>query len=147
MPLKFKIKNLKLLSSAVVIAFTLLLFYSFTLVKAQVPAPAPIPCTDTGDPEFHSLRPYQASPCETEIPPTAKFCGNELIFHDTIPETYPGNGNCTPSGGKIICTYNKIVDKPLTIDLKDANLPFMGNTEDIPNSQPPQELLWMTLTR
>ncbi|KKS96226.1 MAG: hypothetical protein UV71_C0001G0100 [Microgenomates group bacterium GW2011_GWC1_43_13] len=102
--------------------------------NAQIP-PNINSCSDVGDPEFHSLRPYQASPCQTEMDSTAKFCGNELIFHDTIKEEYPGGGTCTDNGTKVTCKYEEIIDKRLTIDLSGANLPFMGNTENVPNSQ------------
>ena len=92
-------------------------------------------CSDTGDPEFHSLRPYQASPCQKTMDATAKFCGNELIFHEEITESYPGEGNCTENGGKVTCTYERSEDRHLIIDLSNANLPIMGNTENVPNSQ------------
>jgi hypothetical protein len=117
---------------------------SANMVYAQVPAPyepcnSIVPTNPISDPlnpgdwfenEYHSLRPYQASPCNTIIGPTAQFCGNNLTFHDTINETYPGKGNCTESGDKVTCTYDEKIDKPLTIDLSNANLPFMGNTGD-----------------
>ena len=108
------------------------------IANAQIPSPTPIPCNDPGrDPEFHSLRPYQASPCKPDdLPPTAKFCGNELIFHDVISKTYPGGGTCVDDGTKITCTYKENVSKKLVINLSVANLPIMGNTEDVPNSQP-----------
>ena len=38
-------------------------------------------CDNTTDPEFHSLRPYPAKPCQTTISDTAKFCGNDLTLH------------------------------------------------------------------
>jgi len=103
--------------------------------QGPIPSPAPIPCSNTGNPEFHSLRPYQASPCTVTPDNYAKFCGNDLTLHDTITEYYPGGGTCVPSGGKITCTYNQTVSKSITIDLTGATLPFMGNTEDVKNSQ------------
>lgn len=92
-------------------------------------------CTDINDPEFHSLRPYPANPCQSSVDNYAKFCGNNLTLHDTITETYPGSGSCTTSNGTITCTYNESVDKPITIDLSIASLPIMGNTEEVTNSK------------
>ena len=108
------------------------------LVNAQIPAPAPIPCGTSKDPEFHSLRPYQASPCTADIVPSAKFCGNDLTLISKITQRYPGNGSCTTSGATATCTYtNQPVTQDITIYLTGATLPFVGNTEDVPNSQPP----------
>jgi len=94
-------------------------------------------CADTNKTEFHSLRPYPANPCTTEIVSPATFCGNNLTLHDTISETYPGGGSCVTNGGKITCTYNETVNKGVTIDLSGAKLPIMGNTENVPNSTTP----------
>jgi hypothetical protein len=109
-------------------------------VYAQIPSPTPIPCGRTENPEFHSLRPYQASPCQSTMSTSAKFCGNNLILHDSVTESYPGGGDCKKTGEKITCTYNEPITLPVTIDLSGASLPFMGNTEDVPNSQPPTGL-------
>ena len=111
-----------------------------TLIKAQVPPPI-VSCADTSDPEFNSLRPYRASPCQSTISSTAKYCGNNLTLHDTITETYPGNGTCTVSAGKATCKYSESVDKNIVIDLSIASLPIMGNTEDVINSQSATESL------
>jgi hypothetical protein len=108
-----------------------------------IPAPTPIPCADPGrNPEFHSLRPYQASPCTVTPDNLAKFCGNDLVLHDTINNiSYPGSENyltgpgCVTTGGTVNCTYTVPVIKPVAIDLSGATLPFMGNTEDVLNSQ------------
>ncbi|MCX6704325.1 MAG: hypothetical protein NTZ07_02655, partial [Candidatus Woesebacteria bacterium] len=146
MPFKFKIQNSKfkilceLLRPAVFIVVTFAFYLlTFSIVRAQVPAPAPIPCASTGDPEFHSLRPYQASPCQSETVPYAKFCGNTLTLQDKIDVTYqPGVDNCSPlPGGKVRCSYVKPISETITIDLSNAKLPIMGNTENVPNSQTP----------
>ncbi len=55
--------------------------------------PAPyVPCNETRDSEFHSLRPYQASPCNPYLEGLAAFCGNNLFVGDilTISKTYSG---------------------------------------------------------
>ena len=107
------------------------------MADAQVPPPTTT-CTP-GNPEFNSLRPYQASPCQTTTSPTAKFCGNTLTLQDTINETYqPGVDSCTPlPNGSVRCSYVKSVSEAITIDLSKATLPIMGNTENVPNSQSP----------
>lgn len=118
------------------------LAFGISRVSAQVPPPT-VACTDTSDPgpEFNSLRPYQASPCQSTLSSTAKYCGNNLTIHDTITETYPGNGTCTVSAGKATCKYNETVSKNIVIDLSVASLPIMGNTEDVVNSQSNTESL------
>jgi len=115
----------------------------FALAQSgPIPSPTPIPCDDPGrNPEFHSLRPYQASPCIVKPDNYAKFCGNDLTLHDTVTVYYPGSENyltgsgCVTAGNKVNCTYTIPVTKPVAIDLSGATLPFMGNTEDVLNSQ------------
>jgi len=52
------------------------------------PFPVPyVPCDETRTPEFHSLRPYQASPCNQEAEDLALFCGNDFVMGDTITIT------------------------------------------------------------
>jgi len=56
-----------------------------TIFAAGTPNPAPyVPCNDTRSDEFHSLRPYQASPCDTEKKDLAYFCGNDIYIGDTV---------------------------------------------------------------
>lgn len=85
--------------------------------------------------EFNSLRPYQASPCKQEPTQTARFCGNRLVLTDNVsvlqttpPQRAP---NCTQiSSDTYRCSYS-ISGKTASynIDLSDANLPILGNTE------------------
>lgn len=69
----------------------------------------------------------------------ASFCGNELILKDTIKIKYPdstdGPDSCTTTGNKIYCNYTKTITDQISISLTGAKLPFMGNTEDVSNSQ------------
>ena len=104
-------------------------------VHAQVPPTnPPVPCNQVRDPEFHSLRPYQASPCSSEVAPYASFCGNNLTLKDTVHAKYPGGGGiCKQQGKKIVCKFSVSIDKTITIDLSGANLPIMGNTEEVTN--------------
>ena len=69
--------------------FTLFLFFLvfslFTItraVTAQVPPPR-VPCDPNAveDPEFNSLRPYQASPCGGDGK-IGYFCGNKIIIKE-----------------------------------------------------------------
>ena len=61
----------------------------------------PVPCNETRWPEFHSLRPYQASPCNRNKEDLALFCGNDLFVgnYETIlklptpSKTYTRNGS------------------------------------------------------
>lgn len=116
-----------------------LLFVIYLLpvsARAQIP-PDYTPCNETGDPEFHSLRPYQASPCGSEVSPYASFCGNKLTLKEIVPVTYPGGGGiCKSEGEKVVCKFNiSVPPHRVIIDLTDADLPIMGNTEDVASSQ------------
>ncbi|OGM21462.1 hypothetical protein A2955_02555 [Candidatus Woesebacteria bacterium RIFCSPLOWO2_01_FULL_37_19] len=55
---------------------------SFT-IKAQIPPPY-IPCNQVRSPEFHSLRPYQASPCNQNATELALYCGSSFVLSDTF---------------------------------------------------------------
>lgn len=101
-----------------------------TLIFAQnspIP-PGDIPCSKTDYPEFSSLRPYQANPCNKNAP-TALFCGNQLVLQDHVSSS---EGSCSISGGRINCTVTKT--KTIAINLSDAKLPILGNTDDTENS-------------
>jgi hypothetical protein len=151
-------KNSKPLSF--VLVFLLMVISSKFLVSgvaAQVPPPT-VPCNQVRpdllypylpisplnkNTEFHSLRPYQASPCQVTTNDYARFCGNTLTLQDKIDVTYqPGVDNCSPlPGGKVRCSYVKPISETITIDLSNAKLPIMGNTEDVINSQNSNETL------
>ncbi len=118
--------------------FVSLFFLSSNVkVSAQVPSNTAISCDNVGDPEFNSLRPYQANTqCTSQTASEASFCGNNLTIKETITQTYPGSGgNCSKIGNKVNCTYSVFINHPITIDLSGAELPIMGNTEDVLNSQ------------
>jgi hypothetical protein len=120
----------------VFIFLCILCFVLGTKINAQAsPFPnPPVPCDSLDDPEFHSLRPHQASAnCQVELTPLAKFCGNELTFQDAITENYPGGGTCSTNGGVVTCNYNEHIERHLVINLDGANLPIMGNTEEVTN--------------
>lgn len=137
------------LPKTIFLLFFFLLIVTFclsltTTTHAQNPIPpGDISCDEVGNPEFHSLRPYQANPCNKEVSETALFCGNSLVISDTVsalqtiaPEL---DENCAPIGNnRYRCTYTisaKNNKRTIAIDLSDAKLPIMGNTELVINSQ------------
>ena len=120
------------------------LFFSTKLAHAQVPNPY-VPCDEVrprwwnpiDQDEFHSLRPYQASPCSAEIEPSALFCGNDLVLTDTITVRRNGARFCQRiSATDEECFFRVTQNRDLAIDVSGAELPIMGRTEDdVINSQ------------
>lgn len=86
------------------------------------------------DPEFHSLRPYPASPCDTEVKNTALLCGNNLIVRANyeIPVDATTQG-CTQNGSTLTCTLTKGTAISSTFNFNNSKLPIAGNTELVPN--------------
>ncbi|MEK7061515.1 MAG: hypothetical protein AAB954_02540, partial [Patescibacteria group bacterium] len=137
---------MKIFRFIVFVLFFSFYFLVFTSVHAQdapVPNP-PVPCNQVRpdilhpfENEFHSLRPYQASAtCVSTVSNYARFCGNELTLKDTVRGTYHWNDpNCylNLAAGRVYCDFNIHVAKPITIDLSGADLPIMGNTEEVTN--------------
>ncbi len=127
--------------------FLFLSLFDPTSVHSQIPSNTNIKCDETtdstlaDDEEFHSLRPYQANTqCSSSVSDYATYCGTDLTLTNTIDIYYPGTpGDCTTKNGKIYCTYNIDVNKSVTINLSGAELPIMGNTEDVINSQSSEE--------
>lgn len=116
----------------------LLLSFSFSFlafhINAQVPNPL-VPCGGESSPEFHSLRPYQASPCGDSR--KALYCGNDILIYEIAQHTLT-------STNESICSIdeyevNKLVDKTYEIAMKDMELPILGNTQDVKNSQNSEE--------
>lgn len=106
------------------------------IVGAQIP-PGNVPCGDVRDPEFHSLRPYQANPCDEEIHETALFCGNDLVIPEEITVSKGNAISCEKNAeGNDVCKFREDnIQRKIAIDLSNAKLPIMGNTEDAINSQ------------
>jgi len=121
-----------LTKTKIVLLFFFSLFELFNVpVHAQVPNPK-VPCGTSSDPEFHSLRPYQASPCGDSD--KILYCGNDILIYETATHTE------TSFGDDSACELddwlvNKYVDKTYEIALKDLELPILGNTQDVKNSQ------------
>ena len=130
--------------------FSLLVFSLSFLVgrasaQAPVPSPTPVLCDDVDDPEFHSLRPYQASPCSTSISGAA-FCGNGIAISEQVSLTqtpHPAlDERCTrvdADGVRYKCTYETHRERTIAVDLSEAELPILGNTEKVINSQQQSE--------
>lgn len=116
------------------------LFYA-SRALAQVPPPT-VECDKTDYPEFHSLRPYQASPCHGGRD-LAIYCGNDLILQDTVRGYYDSyDPNCKQIGdGKVECSYTIDRQRNIAIDVSGVDLPISGNTEDVINSQGQNETL------
>ncbi|MFZ3301494.1 MAG: hypothetical protein WA152_02125 [Microgenomates group bacterium] len=122
------------LSKFVVFLFIFISYYSssVSIIKSQEPIPELLlSCSETRDNEFHSLRPYQASPCGG-TPPPALFCSNKLIIFedfDMESECRPQKQGCEDC--KWTCNLNyKVEPHNLNITLDQSEFPILGNTED-----------------
>ena len=135
----------KLLFKSILLAIFNLLFIN-SPVSAQIPPPY-VPCNQTRSPEFHTLRPYQASPCElTGVPlplpatppalePARLYCGNDMLIQESF-SVLPGDAisPCVDNGNDTItCDFLRISDVPVAASLSDAELPIMGNAQLVPN--------------
>lgn len=122
-------------------------------INAQIPPilATPIPCNvdPPKNPEFHSLRPYQASPCGDSS--NALMCGDTLGFSDkvSIPITaancktnITNNQSGIPIHYSYVCENLEIPkDKDIAVQLSNASFPIEGNTELVKNSQTNTETL------
>src|SRR4030042_4919145 len=146
----------KIVVKSLVLFFLTLFFLSFALfikikiLKAQVPSPY-VPCDETRptlwppsdwfQTEFHSLRPYQASPCNRQVQNTARFCGNDRSLMDKVVGNFsPRNRAChivgDPEDGHYRCNFEINTNMGnLAINISGAQFPIMGNTENVVNSQ------------
>ncbi|MCS7092756.1 MAG: hypothetical protein NZM26_05430, partial [Patescibacteria group bacterium] len=102
--------------------------------------------------EFHSLRPYQASPCVETTPASqmAMFCGNDIYIRDTAMISMNGRSfnlsppspaqninpeNCeiNEPAGTQTCTFLVSRNRSISVDLSNLNLPALGNTQNVRN--------------
>lgn len=108
---------------------------------AAVPEPTVICLDDNPDawrnPEFHSQRPYQASPCHDS--PKAYMCSNIInVKLETVRMLY-NPALCDENG---LCQFNRGPQtKRVVISLSGVDLPILGNTQDVINSQNAVETL------
>lgn len=100
-----------------------------------------VPCGQTYEdvvgprtPDFHSLRPYPASPCKKQPENTLLMCGQDLVVKDIYE--FSDSGNCeTLADGTRRCRYSVTnTTAQVKLGLNDATFPIMGNTEAVPNS-------------
>lgn len=127
--------------------FFLLAFLSSTQkVYATNPAPIPepyVPCDQTKKPEWHSLRPYQASPCQVPIKDEEQslLCGKDFVIRQTFttnvnsshcrcdpPQAASGNSNTT-------CHCNVPKEVEISVNAFNSELPIAGNTELVPRGK------------
>jgi len=116
-------------------------------------------CSDVTNPEFHSLRPYPASPCpDPDQDGKILMCSNALIAEETFEFTrgevdtslctttirdeevayqeLDGSLNTIPFTLTDMTCPNVPVASiaEVTVDFAGAELPILGNTEDVPNA-------------
>lgn len=139
--LRFRFSNLQIfLLFSLFVFLTLTSLLSVRLAHAQFPPPT-VPCDAERYPEFHTLRPYQASPCDPNYKDLALFCGNDLILTDTIVVHRYGDPyllycRAVGAGEYEQCFYRVPRNLDLAIDVSGAHLPIMGLTEyDVKNSR------------
>lgn len=127
----------KKINLAVLLVFPLFFLLGVFLTKsllAQEPDPY-VDCSQVSNDEFHSLRPYQASACKTAPTQTTRFCGNRLVLTDNVSVVQTADPrratNCSRVGNlSYSCTYSTTGGAQYQIDLSQAELPILGNTQD-----------------
>lgn len=154
--LKFLVLGIILLLSAFIGAN----IHTLSAAPGINPIPQPtVDCTAVKNNEFHSLRPYQASVCNTNYT-TALYCGNSIFLTDTFKVDESGDATPSAPGSSVVslncvddtgdgvkrCDYVLNRTKTFSIDLRDIEIPIAGNTEDMrnyPNSAiPPKEAIY-----
>lgn len=108
-----------------------------------------VPCNETyasrglnNGNEFHSLRPYPASPCDKTVYDEVKMCGQDLVIKETYRFTSDETGTsgatytCQSTGpnGEKTCDIALERASVMTIAIDNARLPIMGDTEVVTNS-------------
>lgn len=128
LPTKLKLAFVFFLSLATV---SLSFFIGKAYADDVEPIPkARLPCDVVLDPEFQSLRPYQAAPCGDAS--FTIYCGNKINIIETKSKSR--SGGCFDS-----LPIDWTVDKDYYIDLSETELPILGNTELVQNSQNSQD--------
>jgi len=94
------------------------------------------PCSQTQNQEFHSLRPYPASPCNQTPLTETRMCANDLTVREVFQATPAQAVNCRQNSPTTqICSFRVSSNIDLEIYTGDTRLPVVGNTELVPNSQ------------
>lgn len=124
------------------ILFFLIVIISLSKTKKVVaneqPIPEPyVPCDQKSTPEWNSLRPYQASPCQIPIKEEEQslLCGNDFVVKQTFT-TSVNSSSCqcpsrTISNGtqNITCHCEVPREFETSINAFYSELPIAGNTE------------------
>jgi hypothetical protein len=98
----------------------------------MLPTPKPqTNCSLTSDSEFHPLRPYPGNPCQKDIPAKELTfaCGQAFTPIGQV-ELDPVSGPACADNPSQICITKTSLNYQLTIDLSQATVPFLGNTEN-----------------
>lgn len=111
-------------------------------VLGPIPTPHPsnkaknFNCADSLDPmtsgetEFDSLRPYQASPCKPVVDQPSTLCGNTMLINDAITVAQGDAKSCDDTGTYTKkCHYEIARSFDIRVDPSRAELPIAGNTE------------------
>jgi len=151
-----------ILFSSIIISVLFLILSPYKEVYAQIPDPY-VTCKDVRpdfwppsnwfENEFHSLRPYQASPCHVPIEnkdfgTKAIMCGNDLMVQDDI-EVRPHQAKfCDdPKGNEIKCHFKQDRDFYISLDSFNSEYPIAGNTELVSIDKPPSEIADKTVSK
>jgi hypothetical protein len=87
-------------------------------------------CVQTTD-EFGALRPYPGSPCDPLIPEKTTFqCGKSINAEGNFLVPLDGEGLSTCLDDSRDICLDKQIAFDLNVDLRDAKLPVLGNTQD-----------------
>lgn len=123
------------------IVFLLISLTYFTknvVATNSAPIPEPyIPCNQTEKPEWHSLRPYQASPCKVPIKEEEQslLCGKDFILNQTFTTNSASQYcKCPPAPGgcgvfPVMCHCDVPKEFETSVNAFDSELPIAGNTE------------------
>lgn len=115
--------------SVILVFFSLVFSASFLVYRVSaadpIPAPGRIPCGKEANPDFNSLRPYQASPCGDS--PKAYYCTNAIIIYEGF------HGTSKEQGLQPFNIFQP--EKEYAVTISDTELPIYGNTEQVKNSQ------------
>lgn len=95
------------------------------------------PPGDWFETEFHSLRPYQASACYDKKEDVALFCSNSLFLPFPVTGNLSQQYDCVQTGSfSMRCHFvENVQENNIEITISGAELPIMGNTQDVINSQ------------
>ncbi len=112
------------------------LYEGYSILDHFIPFPKmKYDCEGAGlNPEFHSLRPYEASPCGDS--PKTYYCWNNYNLVEGL-KTIWQPWRCTDYGSYYSCNVDQQIDKIYVIDGEYAMFPIMGNTNSVTNGLGP----------